>query len=187
MWYIPPLCRKNTLQVSSGVEYFVPMTHEPLNCEETEAVSRFSGISVRTAATATRAIIQHQVYHSLLYKRRGNSCSSIVEILDENRTLYGRIVKFILLGSASVALLKIIHHHSQLNICKETPPPSRPFLRQLSRDGHLADYYHSAEELDELIAIKCSTIIRKCIYVECSDFHESVTGFIVPVLRDFQV
>ena len=168
MWYIPPLCRKNTLQVSSGVEYFVPMTHEPLNCEETEAVIRFSGISVRTAATATRAIIQHQVYHSLLYKRRGNSCSSIVEILDENRTLYGRIVKFILLGSASVALLKIIH-------------------RQLSRDGHLADYYHSAEELDELIAIKCSTIIRKCIYVECSDFHESVTGFIVPVLRDFQV
>ena len=78
MWYIPPLCRKNTLQVSSGVEYFVPMTHEPLNCEETEAVIRFSGISVRTAATATRAIIQHQVYHTAYYTKEEETAAVVL-------------------------------------------------------------------------------------------------------------
>ena len=81
-----------------------------------------------------------------------------------------------------------MHHHERLNICKELAScPSRSFLRQLSRDGRLCDFYLPVEELDEMVVIQCSTITRKCIFVECLDFHESVTGFIIPIMRDFQV
>ena len=109
-----------------------------------------------------------------------------MEAVTNNYTIYGRIVKFILHQSRAIALIKIIHAH-KLNICKEAPRPTRPFLRKLGGDCQLASFYLPVEELDELVAVDCTSIRRKCIFIEAEDFHESVTGFLIPVIRDYIV
>ena len=43
------------------------------------------------------------------------------------------------------------------------------------------------EEIDELVAVYCSKISKKCIFVADNDFSDNVCGFLVPVLRDYRV
>ena len=177
--------RDNTIKVTEDVLYFLPMAQEMLLREEQEAVMTYLGIDITHSVTPTKAIIHHEVYHSSAYGRKGNTCSSIVEVFANNCNIYGRIVKFILHQSRAIAI-RILHPHS-LNICKETPRPARSFLRKLAQDFQLAPSYLPVEELEELIAVDCTTIRRKCIFIEDGDFHAAVAGFLIPVLRDYRV
>ena len=86
-----------------------------------------------------------------------------MEVTGNSCTVYGRVVKFILHQSRAIALIRIMHPHN-LNICKETSKPTRPFLRKLAVDCELARFYLTVEELDELIAVDCASIRRKCIF-----------------------
>jgi hypothetical protein len=178
--------RDNTVTITDDVKYFLPMPQDLLQIEEWEAIMRFCGVDVIQCATPARAIVNHEVYHSAMYKRKGSSCSNLVEAVGNNHTVYGRIVKFILHQSSPIALLKVMHPHD-LNICKETSRPSQPFLGKLVSDCQLANFYLPVEELDELIAVDCTAIRRKCLFIDAPNFHESVSGFVVPILRDFKV
>ena len=162
------------------------MTDEPLLREEQDAVSSYFGIHVSIASTPTRAIIHHEVFHSSSYKQKGSTCSSLVEVVDNMGTIYGEIIKFISHDFKAIAIIKVMHPHRQY-ICKNSSLPSQPFLRHLSQQCQLANFYLPVEKLDELVAVKCSSITRKCIYISAGDFHESVVGFLVPVVRDYRV
>ena len=147
---------------------------------------RYTGITVTTAAETTRTIINHEVYHSVLYKRIAARCSCIVQFVMGNQTLYGRIVKYILQKSVPLALLKIMDNH-RLNICQQSSPPSKMFLKKLSSEGRLAHFYIPVEELDELIAVECSSFRQKCIFIDSLDFHEGVVGWLVPIMQDYRL
>jgi hypothetical protein len=162
------------------------MSTELLQRDEQEAILLYLGFHASSCATSTRAIIQHEVYHSSSYKRKGSTCSSLVEVVTNISTIYGGIVKFIFHESCPLAIIKIMYAH-KLNICKESGRPTKQFLRELSQECHLANFYLPVEELDELVVVKCSEITRKCIFIEAEDFHESVSGFLIPVVRDYTV
>ena len=93
--------------------------------------------------------VDHEIYLSSMYQRKGSTCSSLVKVVANNHTIYGRIIKFILLQSRPIALVKVMHPHT-FNICKETSKPSQPFMRKLADDCQLANGYLPVEELDEL-------------------------------------
>jgi hypothetical protein len=61
------------------------------------------------------------------------------------------------------------------------------FFRKLANDCQLASFYLPVEELDEVVALNCTSIRQKCIFIEDNDFHESVSGFFVPGIRDYRV
>jgi hypothetical protein len=155
--------RGNTITVTDNVTFFLPVTQETLEDKEREAVMRHIGVDVIHCATPARAIIGLEVYHSSMYTRKGNTCSSLVEVKSKSNTVYGRIVKFILHQSNPIALVKVMHPHN-LNICKESSRPSLPFLRKLNDDNQLANSILAVEELDEVISVSCYAIKRKCIF-----------------------
>ena len=146
LYYTLYLFRKNTVEVSSDVAFFLLMSTEPLQRDEQEAIFRYLGFHASSCATSTRAIIQHEVYHSSSYKRKGNTCSCLVEIVNNIGTIYGEIVKFTFHNSCPLAIIKIMYAH-KLNICKESGRPSQRFLRELSQECHLANFYLPVEEL----------------------------------------
>lgn len=117
-----------------------------------------------------RAIIRHEVFHTVNYSRAGNTCSNLILLQDDHMLMYGRLKKFVLVDTRPIAILQRLHSHNK-NVCKDGKPmPLKPFLMQLVMDGTLASSCIAIEELDELIATECKFITRKCIFVLCKDF-----------------
>lgn len=70
--------------------------------------------------TTTRAVIHHEGFHSLEYRRKGRSCSNLCEIEYNGTAMYERIVKFAAVNSVPIAFVKMLHGH-RFNICKDHP------------------------------------------------------------------
>ena len=115
--------------------------------------------------------------------------SAITCTIQSATSLYGKITKFLLIDSKAVAIIQRLHGH-QWNICKEGHHlPTLPFLKQLVRDNALAYFYIPVEMVDEVYAIYCSKISRKCFFVGDKEFvhMDNVCGFLVPDLKDYRV
>lgn len=178
--------RKNTIKVADGIDFYLPFNEQPLNDQEQLAVRLLTGIDKETVPTATRIKKSQEVFHSELYQRRGNTCSSIVEV-QSRISIFGKVLKFVLVDTRPVAIIQLFHKHD-LNICKDGhDQPSIPLLRQLVRDKVLAPVYYPVEMIAEILAVNCSSISRKCIFVGDTDFASNVCGFLVPDLRDYRV
>ena len=105
----------------------------------------------------------------------------MVEEIESATLLYGKVLKLVLVESTAVAIVQRYHRH-QSNICKDGQQLlTLSLLRRLVRDNHLASFYMPVEELDELVAVYCSKISKKCIFVADNDFSDNVCGFLVPV------
>ena len=174
------------MTIENGIEFFLPVEEQPLSNLEIQAITALTGTAPQLTGTACWAIVRHEVFHSLLYKRCGSSSSMVVEI-ESATLLYGKVLKFVLVESTAVAIVQRYHRH-QSNICKDGQQlPTLSLLRRLVRDNRLASFYMPVEELDELVAVYCSKISKKCIFVADNDFSDNVCGFLVPVLRDYRV
>jgi hypothetical protein len=131
--------RNNTVTVADNIDYF-SMLQAPLERLEQDAIFRHTGVQHIRCTTATRVIIHGEVFHSSAYKKKGTSCSNIVQVATDTDTTYGRIIKFVLCNSTPMALVKLIHVHN-MNICNDSPRASQAFLRELARDSQLASHY----------------------------------------------
>ena len=179
--------RQNTTQVSSRLSYFLPVVEEKLDDIEVSALRDYLGRTATTIFSVNRVIVDHEVYHSLKYKRKRNTCSNVVEAEHRGQIIHSSILKFLLLNDTTpVALLKTLHHHC-INICSEVTCPTKSFIRQLQRDRAVGTSFITVEELDDVAIVDCCDIKRKCIYIPFNDYGPTIWGLIVPNLGDFQV
>ena len=94
------------MTIENGIEFFLPVEEQqPLSNLEIQAITALTGTAPLLAGTACRAIVRHEVFHSLLYQRCGSSSSMVVEI-ESATLLYGKVLKFVLVESTAVAIVQ---------------------------------------------------------------------------------
>jgi hypothetical protein len=76
---------------------FEPLKQQLLAREELTALELLCTTERQSVFVSDRAVIRKEVFHSLIYKRGGNSCSNIVEVEDTGRRMecYGRVKIFV--------------------------------------------------------------------------------------------
>ena len=179
--------RKNIVAFQDEVQLYEPLKQEILSGEELAALQSLCNTNGESVFCSERAVIRKEIYHSMIYYRAGNSCSFIVRVEDRDREMifFGKILKFVIIQEEAVSLMKRLHHHENINICKDSKnPPTNPMLRRLVHDGTLGTHYAAVEEVDDVLAVYCKFITSKCIFIR-TDQIQGVDGFITCVMTDY--
>ena len=132
---------------------------------------------------AERMLKDGQIFHSLAYKRRGKSCSYIVEFRQCGNTQYGTVNYYLLARNTGYAVISMFQ--KQGNICSFGPEKQDDSMISLFIEkGILGKHFQAVKETPGTACIDCSDIVRRCVFVPYAG--NGVCGFLSPVLRHYQ-
>ena len=109
-------------------------------------------------------------YHRLMYPRKGNSCSCVVEYFSKHGTFgYGKVICFILCENIAYALL-YKYKMTKLNVCHGIEAPKDLVMKAFLDNNLIGKDFQEAEESTSTpIVIKCITITNRCMFVPFGD------------------
>lgn len=134
---------------------------------------------------AERLKKKESVFHSRSYRRKGKSCSYIVQFYASSNTdaecCYGEVQTYLQLRCFTLAIVK---QFTSLvtTICNHQIDPPNDTLVSLFSEARLLGSHHIpviGPADSALTAISCNNIAAKCIFVEVHD--DDVFGYITPV------
>ena len=79
--------RHNTILFHDNVELCQPLHQLDLTTEETVALESLCNLDRQSVMRSERAVTRKETYHSLMYERAGNSCSSVIRVDNRNRKM----------------------------------------------------------------------------------------------------
>ena len=180
--------RKHTVELQDHIELFEPLQQQELTRQELAALQLLCNTEGQPIWVSDRAVVRNEVFHSLVYKRTGTSCSNIVLVEDKSRKLefYGRVLKFLSIERQAVAIMSRFHHHSNINICKDMKDrPTSPMILKLVQERKLGTHFAAVEMIDDILAVYCKNIQSKCIFIPAGQLLEGVDGFLTQVMSDY--
>ena len=152
-----------------------------------EALQRRFGsdVIVSSIMEASRMKKDHQVYHSLAYKRKGKSCSYLVQYQSETShdLKYGKIILYMIVHGAPLAAVQCFQHGSR-SIMSGLQDPEDELMKTFNDRNLLGKPFVSVNESDEIDITPCKNIRRRCILVPCSE--GAVLGYLCPVLKNYE-
>ena len=140
---------------------------------------------VSSIMEASRMKKDHQVYHSLAYKRKGKSCSYLVQY--QSQTLhnlkYGKILSYLVVHGVPLAAIQCFQHGTR-SIMSGLQDPEDELVKAFNDRNLLGKPFVSVNESDEIDVTPCTNILRRCIFVPCSE--GAVLGYLCPVLKNYE-
>ena len=103
---------------------------------------------------AERMLKDGQIFHSLAYKRRGKSCSYIMEFRKCGNTQYRTVNCYLLARNTGYAVISMFQ--KQGNICS--------FGLEKQEKGILGKHFQAVKETPGTACIDCSDIVRRCVF-----------------------
>lgn len=103
---------KNRHQVADNCYFMLPFTKDP---EVPEAMVQQLDLQGQEVHQANRMVIDTEMYHSLAYSRKGNSCSFIVQFKHGCSDEFGKVRYYVLARDTAFAIL--YKYEKQGNIC----------------------------------------------------------------------
>lgn len=132
---------------------------------------------------AERMLKDDQVFHSLAYKRRGESCSYIVQFKENDNIEFGTVQYYLLARNTGFAVISKFLKKG--NICSFGLEEQADTMIKLFIDrGILGNHFHAVMETPLVSCIDCDNILRRCIFVPSEE--DEVCGYVSPVLRHYQ-
>lgn len=124
-----------------------------------------------------------QVFHSLAYKRRGESCSYIVQFKENGNIEFGTVQYYLLARNTGFAVISKFLKKG--NICSFGLQEQADTMIKLFIDrGILGNHFEAVTETPIVGCIDCDNILRRCIFVPSTE--DEVCGYLSPVLRHYQ-
>ena len=179
-------CR-NTTDFQDDVALFEPLKPQALTAQEMYALKSICRVDDNIVECSDRAVVLGDIYHSLMYRRSGTSCSSIVRVHDKCRKMefHGTVLKFVAIHGRGIALIWRFDCHGDINICKHgRTQPDIPLIRRFVQDGIVGKDFIAVSDVDDVVAVFCNYIVDKCIFIK-SDQIPDIKGFLTPVMRDY--
>ena len=174
----------NAQRVGEGIHFFNPMQRNPsLRDPVLEAVMLYAVHPNPCIQLSTRMIKNGQIFHSLSYKAKGQSCSYIVQFERDRCMRYGTVVCFLLVNDRPLAAIKLFHSLGG-NVSSDLPEPEDEMLRTFHQRGLLGPHFVAVRESEDIELVNCQSLLRRCIFVP-SEGQEN-TGYLCPVLKHYQ-
>ena len=117
----------------------------------------------------------------MMYPRKGNSCSYLVQFCAHGRKCYGRVVCYILF--LNVALITE-YGLTGLNICQDLPLPQDVVLKEIVHRNLIGQHFLQVQEIESLLLVKCADVINRCLHVQGEDGKGFITFLDTPYEHD---
>lgn len=175
-------------EFADGIRLFRPFQRDPrLDNNVKEALRKELGPAMETRAIqqSFRMRKDHQVYHSMMYRRRGKSCSFIVQFQSSGRRAsYGKVHSYLIVnGSVPLAVIKTYQRDGK-NVCFGLPEPYDELLKAYYDQNLLGNAFVSVKESEEIVVTKCTSIQRRCIFIPSSE--DELNGYVSAVLKHYE-
>ena len=118
-----------------------------------------------------------QVYHSLAYKRKGNSCSYIVQFREGVNDEFG-LVRYYL-------FVRNTNFKRKGNICSfKLEDQDDMMVKSFIEQNILGQHFQAVRETSSDTCIPCCDIVCRCVFVPSTT--AGLSGYVSPVLRHYQ-
>ena len=132
---------------------------------------------------ANRMLKDDQVYHSLAYKRKGNSCSYIVQFREGVNDEFGLVRYYLFVRNTGFALISKFERKG--NICSfELEDQDDMLVKSFIEQNILGQHFQAVRETSSDICIPCCDIVCRCVFVPSTT--AGLSGYVSPVLRHYQ-
>ena len=132
---------------------------------------------------AERMLKDDQVFHRLAYKRRGESCSYIVQFKENGNIEFGTVQYYLLARNTVFAMISKIL--KERNICSFGLEEQADTMIKLFIDrAILGNHFQAVRETPLVSCIDCDNILRRYIFVPSEE--QEACGYVSPVLRHYQ-
>ena len=101
----------------------------------------------------------------MMYPRKGNLCSYLVQFCAHGRKCYCRVVCYILFKNFAYALITE-YGLSGLIVCQDLPPPQDVLLKEIVHQNIIGQHFLYIKESESLLLVKCGDVINRCLYVQ---------------------
>lgn len=175
----------NLVEINDGIKLFPPLMQQP-----PELNGPIEGYfhDERPVIAAQRMAKGGHVYHSLCYRKKGNSASYLVAIRsdqDDTTLTFGEVQYFLKDGNSDgFAVVRVIEPTGS-NICSTgMPPPADPVTHEFWSSGVLGQHFLGIRFTRRMKLIKCTAIECKVVYIEHDD--AGVDGYVSSTLNSYQ-
>lgn len=132
---------------------------------------------------AFRMVKDNQIFHSTAYKRKGKSCSYIIQFQEGGGNEYGIVQYYLLVRNTGIAV--IYKYERKGNICSfELEDQDDPMIKSFIDRDLLGKHFQAVKEKMSLTCISCSDIVCRCVFVPSAS--AGISGYVSPVLRHYQ-
>ena len=176
---------QNTRKTDEGMVLHEPMHHKKLDVRFQNVLCEKFGCEADTEHLVSyRMTKDHVTFHSVLYPRKGNSCSYLIRFNSHSGEAYfGKVVCYIFHQNIAYALL-LKYNLTGLNVCQELPPPQDTVLREILRRNLLGGHFVEVQETDIPVIVNCNSIVNRCLNVQGKDGTVILTWLDTPYEHD---
>ena len=119
---------------------YEPVHFEMLTQFQNVFFAAFGSGPVPEYLVSYRMTKDHVTFHSMMYPRKGNLCSYLVQFCAHGRKCYGRVVCYILFKNFAYALITK-YGLDGLNVCQDLPPPQDVVLKEIVRRNLISKHF----------------------------------------------
>ena len=124
-----------------------------------------------------------QIFHSLAYKRKGNSCSYIVQFREGVSDEFGLVQYYLLARNTGFAVIS--KYEKKGNICSfELEDQDDEMMKSFIEKDILGQHFQAVKETSSEACIPCRDIVSRCVFVPSAS--AGVSGYVSPVLKHYQ-
>ena len=121
------------------------LLHEPVHFEmltqfQNVFFAAFGSGPVPEYLVSYRMTKDHVTFHSMMYPRKGNLCSYLVQFCAHGRKCYGRVVCYILFKNVAYALITK-YGLNGLNVCQDLPPPQDVVVKEIVHRNLIGQHF----------------------------------------------
>ena len=132
---------------------------------------------------ADRMLKDDQIFHSSAYKRKGNSCSYIVQFREGVSDEFGLVQYYLLARNTGFAVIS--KYEKKGNICSfELEDQDDEMMKSFIEKDILGQHFQAVKVTSSEACIPCRDIVCRCVFVPSAS--AGVSGYVSPVLKHYQ-
>lgn len=172
---------KSCHQVEGHCYFMLPFTKNP---ELPETVIQQLDLQGQEVHQANRIIIDNQMYHSLAYSRKGDSCSFIVQYNDGSNSEFGLVKYYLLARDTGFVVLNKYEKHGNICAFGVDEEPSDVIVKAFNDNGILGMHFNAVKETMAIQCVSWRDIVCRCVFVQSDE--DGISGYVCPVLKHYQ-
>lgn len=178
--HIMPKENKSVHKIGEKSYLFLPLKNSP---KLSNSVVRCLDLEEQQVHQASRLFQDGQVFHSLAYKRKGKSCSYIIQFQEDGKDEFGIVQYFLLARNNGFAVIQKFEKKG--SICSsELEEQDDPMVKSFIEKDILGKHFQAVKEGSSDICIPCCDIVCRCVFV--SSESAGISGYVSPVLKYYQ-
>lgn len=172
---------KSLHQVEGNCHFVLPFTSHP---ELPESVIQQLDLDGQEVHQANRMMIDNQMFHSLSYSRKGDSCSFIVQYNDGSNSKFGLVKYYLLARDTGFVVLYVYEKHGNICLFGLDEEPNDVVVKAFNDNGILGMHFTAVKETRTIQCVSWRNIVCRCIFVQSEE--DGISGYVCPVLKHYQ-